>query len=330
MNSQTGHIGFAVQSGKGVYNTPLLFTYYENDDIGLMPENITPPAQIGGGRDVVDMYAGPMKVDGGMDLDPRPDFAGLPFYGVLGGISTAAGAESGVYVSTITPENTLPWLSAQRKVSDTYDVFNYTDLKINSMTLSCEAGQQVSMNLDIRGLTESGSASPETPTYETAQVWMWHSGTVELEGSEICVQSVSLEINNNLDDSDYRICSTYGRGLGDLSEGMREINATLAIRPSDNDLYQKAVYGQDNATAPTKSVYSGSLHLRFESVENIGSTSEKYYLDITIPKAFFQPFKISPNGSDTLEHELNMVAAKSGALDIITVEIQNTIADYTA
>lgn len=327
MNSQTGHIGFAVQAQKGTFVTPTFFTYYANDDIGLEPENITPSAQIGGGRDVVDQYPGPMKVAGGMELDPRPNFVALPFLAVLGD-STPATVESGVYTHTIVPTNEIPWLSAQKKVSDTYAVFNYTDLKVNSLTLSCEAGQQLSMSLDILGMTESGNAAAETAAYETTEVFMWHSGSIEIEGSEICVKSVNLEIANNLDDSDYRICSSYGRGLGDLAEGARTVNATVAIRPTDWDLYQKAVYGESGANAPTKSVYSGSFSAKFESVGVIGSTTQKYYIEITIPKMFFQPFKISPNGAEVLEHELNLVGAKSGASDIITVVVQNSTADY--
>lgn len=329
LNSQTGFIGFAVQALKGVHVAPSFFTKYLNDDIGMESETIIPDAEIGGGRDIADAYAGPTKVTGGMEFDVRTNFLGFGLYAVSGA-DTPTQVESGlVYSHVITPANELPWLSAQKKLSDTYDVYDYTDLKMNSLTLSCDAGKQLVGKFDIVGITESGNATPATTAYETGEVLMWHSAEIKIDNTTVCPKSVSIEINNNLEDDDFRICPTFGRGLGDLAEKRREVNISVTLRPEDNDFYQKANYGQSGANAPTKNIYKGSFWMKFESVNAI--TGEYLYsVILSIPHMFMKPFKVSPSGDDSLEHGLDMVAIKPSTDALYTATVQNSVDSYTA
>ncbi len=328
MNSQTGQIGFAVQALKGTYVAPAFYTKYSNDDIGLEGDPIIPSPEIGGGRDVTDAYPGAIKVTGGLEFDVRANFLGLAMY-LVSGADTPATIESGtVYSHPITPANTIPWFSAQKKVADTYEVFNYTDLKMNSVTLSCEAAAQLVGQMDVRGITESGNATPGTAAYESGEVLMWHSAEIKIDGTTICPKSVSAEFNNNLEDDDFRICPTYGRGLGDLPEKRRELNISVTIRPSDSDFYKKANYGEDGANAPTKKIYTGTFWTKFESVNAI-SGAYLYSIILDIPKMFMKPFKIAPSGDDSIEHGLDMMAVKDTG-DLYTATVQNSVASYTA
>lgn len=329
LNSQTGHIGFAVQAVKGTHVSPAFFTKYSNDDIGIESDPIIPDAEIGGGRDILDAYPGPTKVTGGMEFDVRANFVGLGLYAVSGN-DVVSQIESGVvYSHVITPANELPWLSAQKKVSETYDVFDYTDMKMNSLTLSCDAGKQLVGKFDVLGITESGSATPGSPAYETGEVLMWHSAEIKIDNATVCPKSVSLEINNNIEDDDYRICPSFGRSLGDLAEKRREVNISVTLRPEDNDFYEKANYGENDAEAPTKSIYKGSFWMKFLSVNAI-SGEYLYSLEINVPYMFMKPFKISPSGDDSLENGLDMTAIKPGSTALYTVTVQNSVDSYTA
>ncbi len=328
MNSQTGQIGFATQAAKGTYVAPAFFTKYTNDDIGLEGDPIEPGAEIGGGRYTTDVYPGPILVTGGLEFDSRANFAGLALY-LVSGNDVNSEVVSGVHQHIITSADTIPWFSAQKKVANTYEVWDYTDMKLNSLTLSCEAGAQLVGSLDVRGITESGSATPATAAYESGEVLMWHSAEIKLEGSTICPKSVSMEFNNNLEDDDYRICPTFGRGLGDLGEKKMDLSVTVEIRPSDSSLYKKAVYGSATSDTPTKSIYSGAFWAKFESVAEI-TGGHKYFIQLDITKAFFKPFKISPSGDDTIQHGLDMIPAKSGSNPLYTATVQNSVDSYTA
>ena len=329
MNSQTGHIGFGVQAAQGTFEDPAFFTLYSSDSIGLEGDPIIPSPEIGGGRYITSVYPGPLKVSGGMNLDVRPEVLGLVSY-LVSGTDVPELVESGVYKHVIQSANTIPWFSAQKKVSDTYDVYNYTDLKMNSLTLSAQAGQQLTAAIDLRGLTESGGVTPVATSFEDAEVFMWHSGEVKLEDTTICPLSFNIEFNNNLDDTDWRICPNDGRNLHSLHEKRFELNASVTIRPEDNDLYEKAVYGESGAEVPTKQIYSGSFWVKLESVGFIGSTSEHYYVEIDVGKCFFMPFKIEPDGDNPIEHELRLVGAKDGTNPLYTINVQNDVASYTA
>lgn len=328
LNSQTGHIGFAVQATKGTYAPPSFFTKYANDDIGIEGEPIIPDAEIGGSLDITDVYPGPTSVTGSLQFDVRPNFVGLPIY-LISGTDDITSVDSGVKLHTITPANEVPWFSAEKKVSDTYSIFTFTDLKLNTLTLSCEAGAQLVGQLDVRGITESGVSSASTPAYESNDVLMWHSAEIKIDNTTICPTSVSIEINNNLADDDYRICPRAARGLGNIPEGRRELNISVNIKPDDADFYKKANYGSATATAPENKIYKGSFWAKFESVGAI-TGEHKYFVELNVPHLYMQPFKISPSGSDTLEHGLDMTAFRPTSDLLYEFKVQNSVDSYTA
>lgn len=321
-NAQQGHIGFKGQLNKGGFLTPTIFTKVLTGGLGSDSDNIIPDPEIGGGRDISEVFPGNVKFSGDTEFLFRPESIGVLLYGLLGTVDTTS-PESNVYLHTFQTlqSGSLPYLSAEEKVADDLDTFNYVDGKVNSLSLESEAGELLKGTFNLVFTTQSGNISPSTPVYDTSPILVSHGGTITLDGSVISCKSISMEINNNLDDDDFRIGNRF---LGSLIEKRRELNVSITLRPDDIDLYRKSVYGDaDAAYTPKNSVYTGALIADFQSPGNIGATSLPYRLQITFAKVAFKAFPINPSGDDPIEFELEVMPIYNNSDPIVKMELWN-------
>ena len=59
-----------------------------------------------------------------------------------------------------------------------------------------------------------------------------------------------------------------------------------------------------------------------------GTPATKYQLDLTIPKAAFQPFAVEPSGDDIIEHDITIQALRpSNATPIVTAVLKTDKAE---
>jgi len=325
-SSQTGHFGARKQDSKGTYKTPLFFFKLTAGGLGSNSELLVPDPEIGGGRDIDEAAVGAISYGGTYEFNFRSEDIGVLLYAALGAV-TVSGLGGGAYKHTFTPANTLPWLSIEEKISDTYDTFQYTDARVSSLELNSDANAFLNGSCDMIAITQSGNATASSPTFDASPILTAHTGYISLEGAQIYVRSAKFSFNNNLEDDDFRVGR---RTLGDIPEHRRELSATLTIRPDSNALYRKAVYGNASAHVPTNDVYSGELIMQWDSGSNvIGSTAYPYKLKVTVPNAYFRPFTIEPSGDDIIEHDLELLpVALSG--NIVTIELWNGVASFEA
>lgn len=325
-SSQTGHFGARVQDAKGTFKQPDKFFKLTAGGLGSNSELLIPDAEIGGSRDIDVAAVGAISYGGNYEFNFRSEDLGILIYGVMGSV-TVSGLGNGAYKHSFTPANSLPWLSVEEKISDEYDTFHYTDVKVSSLELSNDANAFLKGSCDIIAITQSGNATAASPSFDTSPILVSHTGYITLEGTQYYVKSASFSINNNLEDDDFRVGR---RTLGDIPEHRRELSATLTIRPEDNTLYRKAVYGNASSDVPTNTVYSGALVMQYDSGSTkIGSSTYPYKLKVSVTNAYFKPFTIEPSGDDVLEHDLELLpVALSGT--IVTIELWNGIESLTA
>jgi hypothetical protein len=322
-NAQQGYIGFRGQVNKGGFLAPTIFTKVLSGGLGADTELLVPDPEIGGGRDITDVFPGAVKFSGDTEFYFRPESLGVLLYGLMGTVATS-NLGSGAYrhtFQTLTSGN-LPYLSGQEKVADVLDTFNYVDGKVNSLTLDSESNSLLRGSFNLIFTTQSGNISPQVPVFDTSPILVSHGGTITLDGTIVSCKSVSFEFNNNLDDDDFRIGNRF---LGQLVEKRRELNVSLTIRPQDIDFYRKAVYG-DSASpyTPKNDVYTGSLVLNFESPGNIpGGSGLPYRLQITLQEVAFKPFPISPSGDDPIDFEMEVMPLYDGSNPIAKAELWN-------
>lgn len=334
-NSQSGHIGLKTQTAKGSYLSPGavapnqgVFMYFRSGGLGGNRELMIPDPEIGGNRDVPDANLGPIAYSGDIDFYARMESLATLLKGALGGATSAGAALTG-YTHTIVPTDTQPWLSVEEKVGNGYQAFRYTDCKVNTLHLEADANGYLTGTAGLIGLTQAVEPAPTAvgvQRRDTSGLIVGSSCFVRWNGVNLPAKSFSFDINNNIEDDDFRLGSLF---LGDLVEKRREITMGVTIRPEDSTLWKTAMWGSPSATAPGGSAFKDDVVIEVASYEDVkGATAGiKYSMLITIPKAAIAPFNPAPSGDDVVEHDLEIRALRPDpSVDILSCAVINSYA----
>lgn len=331
--SQPGQVGVRTQAVKGTYLDPGAvapagqFMRTTSGALGGNRDLIVPDPEIGGSRDVPDAYLGPIAYSGEYNFYGRFKALATLFKGVLGQGSSAVTGTGGTTVGThtITPANTIPWLSIEEGISTNFDTFRYTDAKVNTLHLEADAGGYLQGTVGLIALLQQAAqVRTAAPAWDTSPMVVGTNIVAKWNAVNLPAKSFSWDANNNLEDDDFRLGSLT---LGDLIEKRREVTAGVTIRPQDNSLWRTAVYGAPAATAPVGTSTKGSFQLTATTYEVIGTSITNYSIDVTIPQAIIEPFGLDVSGDDIMENDLSLRAVQPNpATPICTVVIKNELA----
>lgn len=330
--SQPGQLGLKTQTAKGTYTDPGaaapndgVFLRYTSGSMGGNRELLVPDAEIGGNRDAPDALLGPISYAGEFSGYMRNEFLATVAYGAFGTKATAGSALLG-YTHTLTPGDTLPWLSVEEKIGNGYEAFRYTDSKVNTLHLEADASGYVMTTFGMIALTQlAGITTTAAPRTDTSTLFVGTNVTISYNGSNLPAKSFSLDLNNNLEDDDFRLGSLF---LGDLVEKRRELTMGCTIRPNDSALWRQAMYGSSSATAPQAGAsVKQQVIITITSYEDIpgANAGVKYSTTITVPKATIAPFAVAPSGDDVIEHDLEIRAFRpAAATPLVTMDVKNS------
>lgn len=333
--SQAGHVGLKTQASKGAYLDPGaadpnqgVFMKIRSGALGGNRELMIPDPEIGGSRDIPDAQLGPISYSGEYDYYARMESAATLLKGALGAGASAGAATTG-YTHTITPADTLPWLSVEEKIANGYEAFEYTDAKINTLHMEADANGYLMGTVGMIALTQALEASPTasgSQRVDTSPLLVGTNITVQWNGANLPAKSFSLDVNNNLEDDDFRLGSLF---LGDLVEKRREVTMGVTIRPADSALWRTAMWGSPTATAPLGQSFKDDVIITISSYEDIAGADPgvKYTMTFTVPSAIIAPFSLEPSGDDVIEHDLEIRAVRpSLATPIVTATVKNSYA----
>jgi hypothetical protein len=336
--SQTGHVGIRTQAVKGTYVDPGavapnqgVFLRLRSGAMGSNRDLLIPDPEIGGNRDIPDAQLGPIAFSGEYDFYTRMEGLATLLYGALGSKAAETGSALLGYTHTITPADgtSLPWLSVEEKISSTFDVYRYTDAKVNTLHLESDASGYLMGTAGLIALTQQGAQTPTAAgvqRVDTSPLIVGTNITVQWNGANLPAKSFSLDINNNLEDDDFRMGSLF---LGDLVEKRREVTMGVTIRPQDNALWKTAVWGSPAATVPLGQSFKDDAIITMTSYEDIpgANVGVKYTASFTIPSAIIAPFNVSPSGDDVMENDLEIRAVRPvPGTPIITAVVKNSYA----
>lgn len=313
-SSQSGQVLFATQGAKGS-----LVTFSDTNSIAmkirsgsLAPnrELLVPDPEIGGGRDAVDAYLGTVSFSGDFDFYVRLEALATLLKGVLGSASSAT--TGGVNVHTITPTDlaALPFLSVQERISNRLDSYEYTDAVVNTLHLEAEANGYLTGTAGLIARLQSPVAAPlESPKWDNSPMIVGTNIQLTYGGVTFPAKSFSLDVNNNLEDDDFRLGSFF---IADMTPKSREVTASVSIRHEDLSYFRQATYGTSTATSVGGLATKEELVITCSTYEDIpGSTPlAKSSLKITLPKVILEPFAFEPSGDDALENEISMRAVR--------------------
>lgn len=328
-SSQTGQVVFRTQAVAGTYqaDTGTAGVAVRTRSGGLTPNRslLIPDPEIGGGRDMVDAYLGAVSFTGTYEFYARMKSLPLFLKGVLG--SEAIATTTGISTHTITTATTLPWFSIEDDVS-TLEQFQYTDSKINTFHLEAAADGYLMGTVGVIAKKQTaGNTRTATPTnIDTSPMTVGTNITVTYNGVAMPAQSFSLDINNNIEDSDFRLGSFY---LGDVTEKRREMTMGVTVRPADSGLWRQAVYGVSSATAPGGLTTKQQVIITMTTYESIpgGTPTTSYTTTITAPTAVLKPLALNPSGDDVISNAFEIeVLQPNPATPIITAVVKNDVA----
>lgn len=305
-----------------------VFMRIRSGALGGNRDLLIPDPEIGGNRDISDAQLGPINFTGEYDFYARMESLPTLVQAVMGSSTTTGNAATG-YTHTSETTDRLPWLSVEEVIADSYEQFKYTDVKVNTLHLEADAGGYLMGTIGLIGLTQEILV---TPTAEVDQRWDLSPLSVGTSivflwnGVQLPAKSFSLDINNNLEDDDFRLGSLF---LGDAVEKRREVTLGATIRPEDSGLWRTAMWGSPTATQPLGTSYKDDISIVITTYEDIpgANAGVKYRCTITVPKAIIRPFSLSPSGDDVLEHDIEFQAVRPDpGTDIITVATRNSYA----
>ena len=332
--SQSGHIGIKTQTAKGAYLDPGaaspndgVFAFIRSGALGGNRELMIPDPEIGGSRDVPDAQLGPISYSGEFDMYARMEVLATLANAALGAHTTAGAAGTG-FTHTITPAASVPWLSIEEKIANDYETFNYTDAKVNTFHMEADANGYLMCTAGLTALTQTlGAATlPAAQRNDTSPLIVGTNIEVRWGGVALPAKSFAFDVNNNIEDDDFRLGSLF---LGDLVEKRREVTMSVTIRPEDEALWKTAMWGGPAAVAPLGQSFKDDVQIEISSYEDIpGATlGTKYNSIITIPQAILSPFSIDPSGDDVLEHDIEIRAVRPDpSVDILSFAVKNSYA----
>lgn len=316
--SQGGQVGLRFQTAKGTYVDPGavapnngVFMRTRSGALSGDRELIIPDPEIGGNRDMPDAYLGPIAFSGTYDFYARMKSLAYLLRGVLGTAPVATNVTD--YTQLVfTPADlaALPWLSIEEAVGNGYEVFRYTDAKVNSLHLEVDASGYLMGSTEIVALTQtSGNTRTAVPAWDTSPLYVGSTVQVLYNAVALPAKSFSMDITNNMEDDDFRLGSVF---LGDLTEKRRDMTMSVEIRPNDAALWKRATYGSPAATsAQAGAVSKAAAQVVITSYELIpGANVETYKLTIDIPSAAIVPFSLDPSGDDVMQHTMEIRALR--------------------
>lgn len=240
-------------------------------------------------------------------------------------ITTTTPGTHTVGIHTITPADTSPWLTLEERYGTSLGSFRYSDCKVNSLKLECDANAYLTGSATIIALTgESGFTAQTDPDIDETPMIVADQVQVSFGGSVLPAKSFSIEINNNIEDDDYRLGSNV---LADLVEKRREVKMTFTVRPDDIDMWKAATWGDVGSDTPISGpAYQGAVQILVDTFEEV-VTGTPYRLLIDIPTAVMAPFKIEPNGDDVIQNDVELTAIRPDvAYSLMTVTVRNDLA----
>lgn len=334
--AQSGFVGFKTQTAKGTYLNPGAaspnngtYVRMRTSNLGAARDLLIPDAEIGGSRDVASAELGPVAYTGQYSIYPRMDSLATLLTGALGKVTDTSAGTAGTLVGThvIGTADALPWLSIEEQIGNGLEVYNYTDAKINELTLSVVAKGYLEGTVDVAALTQTAGNTATVlanRAFDTSPLTVGSNVTVSFGGVQLPATEFKIDIKNNLETDDFRLGSLV---LGDMTEKAREITCTLKTRPADSAILRQATYGASGATAPQGPPTTGAVAITITTWEVIGTTVTPYSLTIAAPVAIIKPFKVSPSNDSAIENDFDIQFFRPvAATDIITCTIKNHLA----
>lgn len=146
-------------------------------------------------------FDGMEMAGGSVDLPILYDGTGMLLKAALGDISTTG---AGPFLHSYQPATDASLPSLTIKVQrGTGTMEEFLGCKVSTMSISCEAGSEMTASFEFIGKTAEARTTAITPTFGTGlQVFHFEAGTLEFSGASYNIRSFTLNLDNKVERRD--------------------------------------------------------------------------------------------------------------------------------
>ena len=230
----------------------------------------------------------------------------------LGAVTTSGAGPT--YTHLYVPNFDPPSMTIQfeRGTGLTDAMEEFTGCMVSQMTLSCEAGGELTGSFDIiakTGATRSGSAT--AASYGSGdQIFHFEAGTLAYDSNTYTIRSFDLVLNNNLDRRNNLGSKLTGEPV---FSDVREVTMAITADMEDNTLYNSMLAGDQS-----------DVTLVFTSTANSAHTFK-----IKLTQALLQDYSDSITSFGRVERSFTFLGTASAANAGLEIEIINGAASAT-
>lgn len=309
LSSNQAWLAIAKQSAKGTPNTTYARRYPFTGGNIQPSRNVQALAETDANRDQGVNYVSSVGVEGSPEVYVRDAGIDSLLEAVLGGCSTSGATN---YTHTITPANTLPYLTMARGIGDTlWEQFN--DNKISELTISADAGSPLTASFDVMGRSaERKTVAPTVPAMQSGTVYTYNDAAVTLAGSATSlVSSFEMTISNNVSSQQTDDVVPY-----DVVVGSREVTLSFSMIFESLDEYNRFHYATTSGTAQSSTLSTVAAVFTFtKSVNN--------EISFTLPSIAYTEFPVDPDPSgDAIVVDV-VARAQRGGSPVVTAVVKN-------
>tara|TARA_B100000035_G_C21018104_1_gene562875 strand:- start:412 stop:1371 length:960 start_codon:yes stop_codon:yes gene_type:complete len=254
-------------------------------------------------------FEGFRNAGGSLEIPAYYDGIGLFIKAALGSVATTG--SSPLFTHTYTPAEDQPSLTIdfQRGSNLANSMEKFTGVKISTMTISAEAGSEMTCSFDVLakdGATRASNITFTAPTFD--QVYHYEAGDLTLGGtlsiSTLAIRSFELTLDNKLDRRNLLGSKLTGEPV---PTDVREVTMSITCDVTDNTLYNDSLDGNSGDVSIEFTRSAETTH-RFKIILD-NATIEDYNDNITAFGRVERTFTIRGYGS----------ASDAG----LTIEIKN-------
>lgn len=190
-------------------------------------------------------FEGFRNAGGSIDIPAYYDGIGVLVKAALGAVASTTG--SAPYTHTYTPAASLPSLSIQfqRGTNLANSMEDFSGLKVNTMTISAEAGSEMTISFDLIGKDASARTTNITSDFPAHdEVLHFEAGDLTLGSSfsptALQIRSFELTLSNAIDRRNLLGSKLTGEPV---FTDLREVTMSVTCDVTDNTLYNASLTG---------------------------------------------------------------------------------------
>jgi len=258
-------------------------------------------------------FEGFRNAGGSIDIPAYYDGIGVLIKAALGALASSAGPAP--YTHTYTPASTLPSLTIQfqRGTNLNNSREDFLGMKVNTMTISAEAGSEMTISFDLIGKDADARTTNETAAFPAHdEILHFEAGDLTLGSSfaptSLQIRSFELTLSNAIDRRNLLGSKLTGEPV---FTDLREVTMSVTCDVTDNTLYNASLAGTTD-----------DVSLQFTRTAN-----SDHHFKMTLSNATIEDYNDNITAFGRVERTFTFRGTANATNAGLTIEIKNASAD---